>query len=98
MTPLRLNIQLVNGRRAALTLSDEEQLARVLAAAMMRPNASVAVFVCVTPVDMRKQPATLALVVEQTLKRNISLRTPHTAGAPISNVAGRPTDILFTVA
>jgi hypothetical protein len=30
MTPLRLDIQLVNGRRAALTLSDEEQLARVL--------------------------------------------------------------------
>jgi hypothetical protein len=30
MTPLRLNIQLVNGRRAELTLSDEEQLARVL--------------------------------------------------------------------
>jgi hypothetical protein len=30
MTPLRLDIQLVNGRRAALTLSDEAQLARVL--------------------------------------------------------------------
>jgi hypothetical protein len=30
MTPLRLNIQLVNGRRAELTLSDEEQLGRVL--------------------------------------------------------------------
>jgi hypothetical protein len=30
MTPLRLNIQLVNGRRAELTLSDEDQLARVL--------------------------------------------------------------------
>jgi hypothetical protein len=30
VTPLRLDIQLVNGRRAALTLSDEEQLARVL--------------------------------------------------------------------
>ena len=39
---------------------------------MMRPDANVAVYVCVTPVDMRKQAATLALIVEQTLKRNIS--------------------------
>jgi transposase len=38
---------------------------------MMRPDAHVAVFVCVTPVDMRNQAATLALIVEQTLKRNI---------------------------
>jgi transposase len=38
---------------------------------MMRPDANVAVFVCVDPVDMRKQAATLALIVEQTLKRNI---------------------------
>ena len=38
---------------------------------MMRPDANVAVFVCVAPVDMRKQAATLALIVEQTLKRNI---------------------------
>ena len=38
---------------------------------MMRADANVAVFVCVTPVDMRKQAATLALIVEQTLKRNI---------------------------
>ena len=32
---------------------------------MMRPDANVAVFVCVAPVDMRKQAATLALIVEQ---------------------------------
>lgn len=38
---------------------------------MMRPDAHAAVYVCVTPVDMRKQAATLALIVEQTLKRNI---------------------------
>jgi transposase len=38
---------------------------------MMRPDADVAVFICVTPVDMRKQAATLALLVEQGLKRNI---------------------------
>jgi transposase len=38
---------------------------------MMRPDAQVAVYVCVTPVDMRKQAATLALIVEQTLKCNI---------------------------
>jgi hypothetical protein len=38
---------------------------------MMRADANVAVFVCVTPVDMRKQAATLALIVKQTLKRNM---------------------------
>jgi len=38
---------------------------------MMRPEADVAVYVCVTPVDMRKQANTLALIVEQGLKRNI---------------------------
>ena len=38
---------------------------------MMRPDADVAVYVCVTPVDMRKQAATLALLVEQGLKKNI---------------------------
>lgn len=38
---------------------------------MMRADADVAVYVCVTPVDMRKQAATLALIVEQALKRNI---------------------------
>jgi transposase len=38
---------------------------------MMRPEAHAAVFICVRPVDMRKQAATLALIVEQTLKRNI---------------------------
>ena len=38
---------------------------------MMRPDVNVAVFVCVAPVDMRQQAASLALIVEQTLKRNI---------------------------
>src|ERR1700686_2852066 len=38
---------------------------------MMRPDAQVAVFVCVAPVDRRKQAARLALMVERTLKRNI---------------------------
>jgi len=38
---------------------------------MMRPDADVAVYICVTPVDMRKQAATLALIVEQGLKRNV---------------------------
>jgi transposase len=37
----------------------------------MRPDANVAVYVCVTPVDMRKQATTLALLVEQALKKNI---------------------------
>jgi hypothetical protein len=38
---------------------------------MMRADADVAVYVCVTPVDMRKQATTLALIVEQALKRDI---------------------------
>lgn len=38
---------------------------------MMRADAQVAEFVCVASVDMRKQAATLALLVEQGLKRNI---------------------------
>jgi transposase len=38
---------------------------------MMRADANCVVFVCVQPVDMRKQAATLALIVEQSLKRNI---------------------------
>jgi transposase len=38
---------------------------------MMRADANVAVYVCVTPVDMRKQASTLALLVEQALKKNI---------------------------
>jgi transposase len=38
---------------------------------MMRADADVAVYVCVTPVDMRKQAATLALIVEQALKQDI---------------------------
>lgn len=38
---------------------------------MMSADANVAVYVCVTPVDMRKQANTLALLVEQALKKNI---------------------------
>jgi hypothetical protein len=38
---------------------------------MMRPEADVAVYVCVTPVAMRKQANTPAVIVEQGLKRNI---------------------------
>jgi hypothetical protein len=38
---------------------------------MMRPEPQTAVYLCMTPVDMRKQAVTLALVVEQSLKRNI---------------------------
>ncbi len=67
--PLHLQLHLANGRRAELLLSDERQLPRVLElleeSRMMRPDANVAVFVCVAPVDMRKQAATLALIVEQ---------------------------------
>ena len=38
---------------------------------MMRLEANVAVYVCVTAVDMRMQATTLALLVEQALKQNI---------------------------
>ena len=31
---------------------------------MMRPETHAAVYVCVAPVDMRKQAATLALIIE----------------------------------
>lgn len=38
---------------------------------MIRPSAEVAVYLCVAPVDMRKQAASLALLVEQSLGGNI---------------------------
>jgi transposase len=38
---------------------------------MMRPGAEVAVYLCVEPVDMRKQAASLALLVEQSLKHDV---------------------------
>ena len=38
---------------------------------MMRPAPEVAVHLCVAPVDMRKQATSLALLVEQSLGRNV---------------------------
>lgn len=38
---------------------------------MIRPRRDVAVYLCVAPVDMRKQAASLALLVEQSLQGNI---------------------------
>jgi len=38
---------------------------------MMRPAADVTVYLCVAPVDMRKQAASLALLVEQSLGHNV---------------------------
>jgi transposase len=38
---------------------------------MMRPSADVAVYLCVAPVDGRKQAASLALLVEQSLGHNV---------------------------
>lgn len=38
---------------------------------MIRPSAEVAVYVCIEPVDMRKQAASLALLVEQSLGRAV---------------------------
>ena len=38
---------------------------------MMRPDADVRVYLCVSPVDMRKQAAGLALLIEQSLGRSV---------------------------
>src|SRR5438105_10942433 len=38
---------------------------------MTRPGPEVTVYLCVAPVDMRKQAASLALLVEQSLGRNV---------------------------
>lgn len=38
---------------------------------MMRPSAEVSVYLCVAPVDGRKQAASLALLVEQSLGHNV---------------------------
>jgi transposase len=38
---------------------------------VIRPRADVAVYLCVAAVDMRKQAASLALLVEQSLQGNI---------------------------
>lgn len=38
---------------------------------MMRPSAEVTVYLCAAPVDGRKQAASLALLVEQSLRRNV---------------------------
>ncbi len=51
---------------------------------MMRPDAHAAVYVCVAPVDMRKQAATLALIVEQTLKKQAA-RRPRSVYLPTTH-------------
>jgi transposase len=38
---------------------------------MMRPDADVRVYLCVSPVDMRKQATGLALLIEQSLGRSV---------------------------
>jgi hypothetical protein len=38
---------------------------------MMRPSSDVVVYLCVSPVDMRKQAAGLALLIEQSLGRSV---------------------------
>jgi transposase len=40
-------------------------------AAVIRPTAAAVVYLCVAPTDLRKQAASLALLVEQSLKRDI---------------------------
>jgi transposase len=38
---------------------------------MIRPTPAAVVFLCVAPTDLRKQAASLALLVEQSLKRDV---------------------------
>jgi len=38
---------------------------------MMRPGSEITVYLCVAPVDGRKQAASLALLVEQSLRHNV---------------------------
>jgi transposase len=38
---------------------------------VIRPTAAAVVFLCVAPTDLRKQAASLALLVEQSLKRDV---------------------------
>ncbi len=38
---------------------------------MIRPTATAVVYLCVAPIDLRKQAASLALLVEQSLKRDV---------------------------
>ena len=38
---------------------------------MIRPTATAVVYLCVAPTDLRKQAASLALLVEQSLKRDV---------------------------
>jgi transposase len=38
---------------------------------MMRPSAEVVVYLCVSPVDMRKQATGLGLLIEQSLGRSV---------------------------
>ena len=38
---------------------------------MIRPSAGAMVYLCVAPTDLRKQAASLALLVEQSLKRDV---------------------------
>jgi transposase len=38
---------------------------------MMRPGAAAVVYLCVAAIDLRKQAASLALLVEQSLKRDV---------------------------
>jgi transposase len=38
---------------------------------LIRPTATAVVYLCVAPTDLRKQAASLALLVEQSLKRDV---------------------------
>ena len=46
---------------------------------MIRPTATAVVYLCVAPTDLRKQAASLALLVEQSLKRDVFAPEPDAA-------------------
>ena len=47
---------------------------------MIRPIATAVVYLCVAPTDLRKQAASLALLVEQSLKRDVCKRVAQAHG------------------
>ena len=70
-----LRLVLTNGRRAELEIGGVAATRRgdrrSRAGGVIRPIAAAVVYLCVAPTDLRKQAASLALLVEQGLKRDV---------------------------
>jgi metal-dependent HD superfamily phosphatase/phosphodiesterase len=65
---------------------------------MMRPDANVAVYVCIMPVDMSKQATTLSLLVEQALKKNINFGMDSARGRTRTDTLLKAVDFHLTSA